>query len=118
MRTLNIFWDLDGTLFDTYPAMTFAMSKALNEMGCSVALNVIDGLARQSLERCLQTLVQRFKLDPDLLRARFAESYRRVDPANQPIFPGVREVCELIHARGGMNVIAHPSRAPIHPAAA
>ncbi len=105
MRTLNIFWDVDGTLFDTYPAMTFAMSKALNEMGYSVALNVIDGLARQSLERCLETLSQRFKLDPDLLQARFAESYRTVDPANQPAFPGVRAVCEMIHARGGMNVI-------------
>ena len=101
----NILWDVDGTLFDTYPSITYAISKSLNEMGLSVALNVIDGLARQSLEHCMETLSRRFKLGPDLLGARFAESYRTVDPANQPPFPGVREVCELIHVRGGLNVI-------------
>lgn len=101
----NILWDLDGTLFDTYPAITYAISKSLNEMGLSVALNVIDGLARQSIALCLETLSQRFKLDPDLLGDRFAESYRRIDPANQPPYPGVRDVCALVHARGGLNVI-------------
>lgn len=101
----NILWDVDGTLFDTYPAITYAISKTLGEMGVSVALNVIDGLARQSLEGCLTTLSQRFKLDPDLLHLRFAESYRTVPPANQPPFPGVREICELIHTHGGLNII-------------
>ncbi|MGD8405265.1 MAG: HAD-IA family hydrolase [Anaerolineales bacterium] len=101
----NILWDVDGTLFDTYPAITYALSKALNEMGLSVALNVIDSLARESLSHCVETLAQRFKLDPDLLRARFAESYRMVDPANQPPYPGVYEVCEWIRAHGGVNVI-------------
>lgn len=105
MDILNILWDVDGTLFDTYPAITYALSRAINEMGFSIALNVVDGLARQSLEHCMETLSQRFKLDPDLLRERFTKSYRTVDPANQPPFPGVREVCEMIHAGGGLNVI-------------
>lgn len=101
----NLFWDLDGTIFDTYPAITYAISKSLNEMGLSVALNVIDGLARQSIEHCTVTVAQRFKLDPDLLRGRFAQSYRMVDPANQLPFPGVSEICESIHGRGGLNII-------------
>lgn len=101
----NILWDLDGTIFDTYPAITYAISKSLNEMGRSIALNVIDGLARQSIEQCLITLSQRFQLDPDLLRARFAESYRRLDPAHQHPYPGVIAVCELIHQGGGVNAI-------------
>lgn len=101
----NILWDLDGTLFDTYPAITYAISRALNGIGMSVALNVVDGLARQSLEHCVESLSQRFKLDPDLLRDKFAESYRGIEPANQPPFPGVREVCESIHVRDGLNII-------------
>ena len=40
----NILWDVDGTLFDTYPAITYAISKSLNKMGLSIALNVIDGV--------------------------------------------------------------------------
>jgi HAD superfamily hydrolase (TIGR01549 family) len=105
MKFVNIIWGVDGTLFDTYPAITYAISKSLNKMGISIALNVIDGLARQSLDRCMETISQRFKLNPDLLQQRFATSYRTVDPANQPPFPGAREVCELIHARGGLNLI-------------
>lgn len=101
----NLLWDVDGTLFDTYPAITYAISKTLGKMGMSAALNVIDGLSRQSIDHCLETLSHRFKLDPDLLRLRFAESYRAIPPANQPPFPGVREVCELARAHGGRNVI-------------
>lgn len=101
----NILWDLDGTIFDTYPAITYAISKSLNEMGFSLALNVIDGLARQSIDHCMETLSQRFKLDPDLLRAQFAKSYREISPAKQIPFPGVRDVCIWIHQHGGLNVI-------------
>lgn len=101
----NLLWDVDGTLFDTYPAITYAISKTLGKMGASVALNVIDGLARRSIDHCLGTLSQRFKLDPDLLRLRFAESYRTIPPANQPPFPGVREVCELARVHDGRNII-------------
>ena len=105
MNIRNLLWDLDGTFFDTYPAITYAVSKSLNEMGRSIALNVIDGLVRQSIDHCVETLCQRFKLDPELLHARFAESYQTIDPANQPPFPGVWEVCEAIHAFHGLNVI-------------
>jgi len=101
----NIFWDLDGTIFDTYPAITYAISKSLNEMGFSVALNVIDGLSRLSIDHCMETLAQRFKLDLELLHAKFAESYREISPAKQIPFLGVRDVCHWIHQQGGLNVI-------------
>ncbi len=100
----NILWGVDGTLFDTYPAITYAISKSLNEMGVSIALNVIDELARQSLEHCIGTLSQRFKLDPNLLRRKFAESYRTVSPAKQPPLPDVSKICEFIYQNGGMNI--------------
>jgi len=110
MDIQNILWDMDGTLFDTYPAITYAISKSLNEMGVTIALNVIDGLVRQSIERCIVTLSQRFKLDPDLLRARFAESYQRIDPAHQPPYPDVEAVCRTVHERGGVNsIVTHRS---------
>lgn len=101
----NILWDVDGTLFDTYPAITYAISKTINGMGVSIAMNVIDGLVRQSFDHCVETLSQRFKLDPGLFRQKFAESYLTVSPANQLPFPGVDKICKMIHQRGGMNVI-------------
>ena len=103
--TKNIIWDVDGSLFDTCPAVTYTFSKALNRLGFSVALNVIDSLVRQSLEQCLDVLSQRFTLDPDVLWQKFNELYETIPLANQPPFPGVQDVCRLIHQIGGRNVI-------------
>jgi HAD superfamily hydrolase (TIGR01509 family) len=101
----HLLWDFDGTLFDTYPAITYAISKSLNEMDGVVALNVIDGLARESIGHCLETLAARFRLDPNLLHARYAENYRGLPLANQPPLPGARETCAFIRQNGGHNII-------------
>jgi phosphoglycolate phosphatase-like HAD superfamily hydrolase len=104
MTIHNILWQVNGAMFDTYPALTYSFSKALGEMGVSAALNVIDGLVRRSLDDCLDTLSGRFKLDPLLLREKFLESYRSISPASQMPFPGVRDLCEFIHGNGGLNL--------------
>ena len=74
----NIFWSVDGTLFDTYPAITHAVSKSMNELGFPVPLNVIDGLVRKSLDECVDILSERFEVDPDLLRQRFETTQIRL----------------------------------------
>ncbi|HSL45342.1 MAG TPA: HAD family hydrolase [Anaerolineales bacterium] len=105
----NILWAVDGVLFDTYPAITYAISRSLNDLGLPVALNEIDALTRQSIDHCLATLSRRFKLDPGLLRLRFDESCLKVPPERQPPFPGARDVCALIHRRGRNIIATHRS---------
>ncbi len=102
----HLLWDIDGVLFDTRPAVTYAISQSLNEMGYAIALNVVDGFARQSLDYCVATLAARFKIDPTLLRQRSAERYQQISPERQMPFPGVREVCAWVASRGGLNLIA------------
>jgi len=34
----NIIWDVDGTLFDTYPSMAKAFQAALSDLGEAVSL--------------------------------------------------------------------------------
>jgi HAD superfamily hydrolase (TIGR01549 family) len=101
----NIIWDVDGTLFDTYPAMTFAYSKLLKELALSMPLNEIHELVRQSLGHCERTLSQRFQVDPELLRRNFSDTYRQISLANQSPFPGAAAVCAFIRERGGLNLI-------------
>jgi len=111
----HLLWETDGVLFDTRPAVTYAVSQSLNELGCAIALNVVDDLARQSLDYCVDTLAARFKLDPALLRQRSAEHYHQIPPERQAPFPGAREVCAWIAARGGLNLIVTARKAG-HPA--
>ena len=104
MKIRNILWDADGALFNTYPAITFSLSKVLTNRELSVPLNVIDRLVRLSIDHCLETLSQRFKLELNLLRLQFADAHRTVSPSRQPPFPGAYNICEFISKYGGANI--------------
>lgn len=101
----NIIWDVDGTLFDTYPAIARAFRRALNELGHDAPLDRIAELARESLGQCAATLAADHGIDRERLEAAFAEAYERTAPDEQPPFEGTRAICEHIRRLGGQNVI-------------
>ncbi len=101
----NIIWDVDGTLFDTYPAIAKAFQVALNDLGKDVSLDRIEGLAKTSLSYCVTTLADQCQLNEEDIGQAFGEHYERTPPEEQPPFPGVITVCEYICTLGGMNVI-------------
>jgi phosphoglycolate phosphatase-like HAD superfamily hydrolase len=101
----NIIWDVDGTLFDTYPAIARAFKAALNDLGKDASLDWIEGLARQSLGQCVATLADKCHLNEADIDQAFGDHYDRTRPEEQPPFPGVIAVCEYICTLGGKNVI-------------
>ena len=101
----NIIWDVDGTLFDTYPAIARAFRAALHESGRDAGLGRIMTLARDSLAHCAASLAEEYGLDQAGFEAVVARHYERTRPEDQPPFPGVKEVCEQICRDGGQNVI-------------
>ena len=106
----NIIWDVDGTLFDTYPSIIATFLAVLNANGCSTPSEHIASLAQISLQHCADTLAAEFDLDPDQTVEQFSARYRQVSPADQPPFPGVHQVCQAISTLGGLNlVVTHRS---------
>jgi len=101
----NAIWDVDGTLFDAYPAICRSFQLALADFGASAPLSEIESLALVEVSYCATVLAARFDLDPDTFMRAFGAHYLAVPPAEQPPFPGVREVCERIAAGGGTNAI-------------
>jgi HAD superfamily hydrolase (TIGR01509 family) len=101
----NLIWDVDGTLFNTYPAFTLAFSKALIELQAPAPLDKIDRLAKISLGHCAQTLATEYKLPLEALQDSFDRHYAAIPAENQGPFPGVRQVCELVIQGGGRNLI-------------
>jgi HAD superfamily hydrolase (TIGR01549 family) len=101
----NIIWDVDGTLFDTYPSIAKAFKKALHELGAEGPLDWIQDLARESLGHCAAALAEKYHLETDHLEKAFIEHYSHVTDEEAPLFPGVLEVCQHICAIGGKNVI-------------
>jgi phosphoglycolate phosphatase-like HAD superfamily hydrolase len=100
----NAIWDLDGTLFDTYPAISESFQQALADFGASAPLEEIDALARVEVMYCAAELAARFDLDTDDFILAFGRHYIAVPFSAQPPFPGVVAVCERI-ADGGVNAI-------------
>lgn len=101
----NYLWDFDGTLVDTYPAISNAFSQALGELGISVEFDHIDRLARTSLSLCVQTFSQQHGVPPEAIEEGFSKHYRSTPPGKQALFPQAVAVCQMAPARQGVNVI-------------
>jgi phosphoglycolate phosphatase-like HAD superfamily hydrolase len=101
----NVIWDVDGTLFDTYPALARAFQAALNDLGRNASLEWIEKLARKSLGHCVSTLAEQSRLTAEDIAERFESHYSRTKPEAQPPFPGVTTICAYVCSIGGKNVI-------------
>jgi HAD superfamily hydrolase (TIGR01549 family) len=102
---MNIIWDVDGTLFDTYPAIAAAFKSALREHGVEADTGWIMTLALQSIGHCVKTLAAEFHLTEAALEQTYLTHYERIDFSTQPPFAGVRRICERIRSASGRNVI-------------
>ena len=101
----HIIWDVDGTLFDTYPAMAQAFKAALNDLGQDAPIDWIEGLVKQSMGHCLSSLATAYQLPEEAIEQGFDKHYYVIKPEEQPPFPGVIAVCRYICSGGGKNVI-------------
>ena len=107
----NIIWDVDGTLFDTYPAMARAFRLALNDLDTDSPLDWIEGLARGSMDECVRALSAEHGLSADQVTAGFSAHYAATKAGDEPPFPGVLQICEHVCRIGGKNlIVTHRSR--------
>ena len=102
----NIIWDVDGTLFDTYPAISAAILAALAEQGVTIERDIVTHMAMTSLGTTLPDLAKRFKLDHERLYVRYDFFLTGTPLGSQRPFPGVKELLKRVVQNGGMNLIA------------
>ncbi len=100
-----LIWDMDGTLFDTYPAINRSLQNTLAEFGVAVPLETIAPLMATTFSHCVAALAARYGLDAAAVEARHYERSPRIPYAEQPPFPGVVDVCRRVIAAGGANLI-------------
>lgn len=101
----NIIWDVDGTLFDTYPAITQAIQAALNDLGKDASLAWIAELAKQSLSHCAAVFIDKYQMDRGALEQALEKHFNRITIEESPLFPGVIHLCQHICSIKGKNVI-------------
>jgi phosphoglycolate phosphatase-like HAD superfamily hydrolase len=102
----NLIWDVDGTLFDTYPSIVEAYVQAIGAYGLQADPARVEALCLQSLSFCARQMAADLGLEAPRLERDFADRYAAIPAQAQPPFYGVSTVCEAILARGGVNAIA------------
>jgi phosphoglycolate phosphatase-like HAD superfamily hydrolase len=108
----HLIWDVDGTLFDTYPAIARSFQSAAHDLGAAPAYDEVMRLALVSVDHCATTLCATYALPADQLEELFDHHYRTITPEDQPPFAGAEAVCEHIRAHGGLNlIVTHRRRA-------
>jgi phosphoglycolate phosphatase-like HAD superfamily hydrolase len=107
----HLIWDLDGTLFDTYPAFAEAFSSFLKELGHVVDPARVIGLAKVGLDHCATILADENHLESLTVKQGFSRHYDQIPHIQHQLMPGARELCEYIVWIGGKNVlVSHRGR--------
>lgn len=107
-------WDVDGTLLDTYPAMTAAIAAAFGDLGVEVPETQVNRLCKVSFDHCMQILTQRYQVHADQVLECLDRRREDIVLTEQHPFPGVHEVCAQVLEMGGANfILTHRDRASL-----
>jgi phosphoglycolate phosphatase len=100
-----LIWDLDGTLFDTYPFFTDAFLEALSDFQYSADPEWVLSLTKINFSHCASVLASHFNLTPEEVENAFWRHYLDMPLETQVLMSGAKELCEYIVNIDGMNVI-------------
>lgn len=108
----HLFWDMGGTLVDTYPQLDAAFVEVVERNGFSVPLLDVARLTRRSTGEAIRTLSARFGVAASEFERANADLKALWETEPAPAMPGARRLLDDVRAAGGLNlVITHRDRA-------
>ncbi len=109
-----LIWDAGGTIFDTYPAVVAACQTVLESLGHDASSDWLTGLFRTTTAYALRTVALTYGVPVEEFATLYEAAYDRVDPALQPPFPHVVDVCGCIAEAGGRSfIVTHRGEASL-----
>jgi len=106
MRFTHYFWDYDGTLFDTYDAVTSAFLKGVKDNGIDITFEKLRWMTKHSLGWTANQLSEQSGVPAQVI----LDGYYRHAPEEETLeamkpYPGIRETLEAICRNGGKNYL-------------
>ncbi len=105
MRFRYLLWDMDGTLFDTYPGINRAVVDAFAEFGAAVDRAVVAELLTETVGYCIEVLAARYGVDEPAVFDAYLRRAQAMPEVTHPPFPGALRICRRLIAAGGANYI-------------
>ncbi|MGN0778523.1 MAG: HAD-IA family hydrolase [Aristaeellaceae bacterium] len=104
-RVTELFWDFDGTLMDTYPAMAAAMVRAAASLGIALDDSRSMALMKRSLPECADILAREHGLSAQAILRRYHEE-AVLHPGDVSPMPGIPETLDALHRAGCRHYLA------------
>ena len=102
----HFIWDMDGTLFDTYPAIIADLRSALAEFGQDCDPVEAMGLMLVNLRNATRFYGEKFGIDPEeLLEVYFSYHNKTISDFSAKPMAGAEEVLKHIQQSGRYNYI-------------
>ena len=102
----HVFWDFDGTLLDSYPAMVRAFVAAAAEFGITVSEERALALMKENLRHCCEVIGWENNLEPSVLITAFRHHEQAELRQGLPPISGIPEVLKALHAQGVRHYVA------------
>lgn len=102
----HAFWDFDGTLLDSYPAMLRAFVAGAAELGAEVSPEYALSLMKQNLWHCCVTIGAESGLAPEDLLAAFHRHEKAEIVRGLPPVPGIPEALSAMRGAGVTHYLA------------
>lgn len=104
----HVFWDMGGTMVDTYPGLDRALAGVIQRAGHHLELHEVSLLTRRSTGEAISLLSQRFGIPVDEFRTAEAALKQRWRTTPPPAMPHLADVMAAV---GGLNlVVTHRDR--------
>lgn len=102
----HAFWDFDGTLLDSYPAMVRAFVAAAADYGIAVTEERALRLMKENLRFCCEVVGGENSIPAEELIAAFRRHEQGELQRGLPPVAGIPEVLETLHQRGVQHYVA------------
>jgi phosphoglycolate phosphatase-like HAD superfamily hydrolase len=101
----NLIWDFDGTLFDTYAAISGSLDGALKNHGIVEDMEEIVSLCKITLQTAIDHYCAKYTLNPDEIFQGYLDFYQTISMDKIPPFQGVKEVLDFCRETSRKNYI-------------
>lgn len=105
MALRHIFWDLGGTLVDSYPSIRRAFLSVLAEHGTSMSEPDLQRLLNASISTTIEALSLRFGIEHSEFTSAYEALKDRWALHPAPVMPGAVSIMSEVRRRRGKNLV-------------
>lgn len=105
MTVRHVFWDLGGTLVNSYPSIRKAFLSVLDGTGTRISESELQKMLNVSIQDTIDTLSSRFGLAPERFDQAYTELKEKWAQGAAPLMPGAVSVMTEIKRMRGLNLV-------------